>query len=64
MDDPFFAALRDGPHQALGETAYDAAWRAGHALDITAAFDGVLAWLDEPSPEVAFRDSSRGDDPG
>jgi non-specific serine/threonine protein kinase len=56
LDDPFLAALREKPRQALGEAAYDAAWSAGHALDIPAAFDEVLAWLDEPSPETEWRE--------
>jgi non-specific serine/threonine protein kinase len=56
LDDPFFAALRERPRQTLGEAAYEAAWSAGHALDITAAFDEVLAWLDEPGAETELRD--------
>jgi non-specific serine/threonine protein kinase len=50
LADPFFAALREKSRQSIGETAYEAAWRAGHALDIGAAFDEVLAWLDESMP--------------
>jgi len=52
LDDPFFAALRERPRQTLGEAAYEAAWSAGYAVDITAAFDDVLAWLDGPVSQV------------
>ena len=50
LADPFFAALREKSRQALGAEAYEAAWRAGQTMGISAAFDEVLAWLDEPIP--------------
>jgi tetratricopeptide (TPR) repeat protein len=46
--DPFLQALREKPCQALGQAAYDAAWKAGYALDYGAAVNEVLAWLGEP----------------
>jgi hypothetical protein len=46
--DPFLQTLREKPRQALGEAAYDAAWKAGYALDFAATVDEVRTWLDEP----------------
>jgi hypothetical protein len=47
--DPFAQTLQGKPCQALGETAYDAAWKGGYELDFAAAIDEVLSWLDESS---------------
>jgi tetratricopeptide (TPR) repeat protein len=48
--DPFLETLREKPRQALGDEAYDAAWKGGYALDFGTAHDEVLTWLAELGP--------------
>jgi len=57
--DPHLRNPLERPSQVLGETAYDAAWKDGYALDFAAALDEVVSWLEEPTGGIGLRNGPR-----